>query len=677
MRSPTQKSPTHLAALEYASRNWFVFPIEEPRAGDRESGKRPMGALVPNGKDDATVDPRVIDAWFSAHPNANLGIALDKSKLVVLDVDTGLKKDGTRKQGRKSLEEFDAQLELTTTAITGGGGLHILYQADDGAQLQALNLRDGLDVIGKGYIVAAPSRHYTGGVYRWHDTRPPAPLPQILRAAVATRAEAKKVQLTDIGERTPIGEGGRNAALFRLGAALRDSNIGAQALAAALHWENQQRCNPPLPDHELALIVDSILKRVHPSRDVAAAAVVAEDMRQALAPPSRTIRVGEGTRKGRIPMRFYPTGIPDLDRKIGGGLATRQVFGIVAPPSVGKSAFVGSILLHLQSQIPVFLFSTELPRDELEVRFACARLGIPWIDGIKGLVTDQQIVDATAGLRIHIMGCDDFDRENPLACVAQEAELLRQQYGIMPALAVDYVQMLARTSDDKMRSKVGELTMGLRVMSQQLDTIVMAVFATKRDFYGNGKIELLRESDNPTVFLSAAKESGDIEFDCATLVYLDVDQAVDGPIKPARIAIARCRVGSIGFVGMRARLDVGVWSPDPQALVEMTTDAGKERKNLATVEKDMLRVFELVQRMPGRPWRDLRIAAALGSKRADMARAALLEAGRLELRKETFFDQLQRKQHREILVAIGSSVNLSVSGNSSLLASVPQEEDET
>ncbi len=664
------KSPIHAAALEYAARGWHVFPIEGARPGDPESGKRPYPGLY-NGKDSATTDPRVIDLWWTNWPDANVGIACEPSGLVVLDVDTGPVKDKTgkvvgNKQGRESLAEFDAELPATLTALTGGGGLHALYTESEAA-VQRLGFRPGLDLIGKGYIVAAPSKHYTGGEYRWHQIVRPVPLPAVLRNAKkgnapAAPGEPEKVQSI---ERPKIGSGGRNIAMFRLGASMREKGLGREALAAAMHWENQQRCDPPIEDAELVELVDKIMRRVAIGFDVANGAVQAEELRQIIAPSPKeaAMWISEVSAEPVIPQFWYPTGFDQLDILLGGGVATRQVTGVIAPPSAGKSAFVGTIALTLQSTLPVLLYSTELPREEVFVRFAASRMGFAWREGLKGKVSRADMVAAVAGLRIKIIGSDDIDRNDPLGQLQRTIESIRAQFGVSPVVIVDYVQMLTRGAED-VRGKVGELTMGLRIISQVYDCVVLAVFSTGRAFYGDSaKVLQLREGNDPTAYLAAAKESGDIEFDCACMLYLDLDKMHEGQPKPARIAVARVRAGDVGFAGARAALDVGRWWGDASANTEMSIENQKETRHVATLERDQLRVLELIQRMPNRPWREIGLASGMGGKRADAARSKLIETGKLESVREVFYDAMQRRQTKDILRVSG--------GNTASLPSIP------
>src|SRR5437763_1370617 len=85
-----------LAALGYAARGWRVLPIWhaiEGRCGCGEEScdrpaKHPIGRLAPSGVDDATTDESRMRFWFTAYPNANVGIATGReSNLTVVDAD--------------------------------------------------------------------------------------------------------------------------------------------------------------------------------------------------------------------------------------------------------------------------------------------------------------------------------------------------------------------------------------------------------------------------------------------------------------------------------------------------------------------------------------------------------------------------------------------------------------
>ena len=113
-----------------------------------------------------------------------------ESGLLVLDVDP-------RNGGSESLVQLIAQYgELPKTLVcgTGGGGLHYYFQHPDQFQLKGkVSGYAGLDIKSDGgYVVAPPSRHHSGGVYRWlsdwHITNI-APVPEWLLELI--RAEEK------------------------------------------------------------------------------------------------------------------------------------------------------------------------------------------------------------------------------------------------------------------------------------------------------------------------------------------------------------------------------------------------------------------------------------------------------------------------------------------------------
>jgi Bifunctional DNA primase/polymerase, N-terminal/DnaB-like helicase C terminal domain/Primase C terminal 1 (PriCT-1) len=624
------KSPTHLAALEYAARGWAVFPCVP-------GGKAPLPS---HGHKEATTDPAQIDAWWTSSPNANVGIAVAPSNLVVLDVDVGRKKDGTWKHGRTSLTRIEHELAPTLLADTGGlgedgrPGMHAVYERPAGLEpkrvIDLLGGESGLDLLGEGYIVAAPSFNAeTGRYYRWSQPHAIAPLPAFLQNI--TRApRPDKVQALG----SPIVEGGRNAAMFKLGCALRNTGISAEALARALDAENKARFKPPLEDAELGTIVNHVLRTVQVTHDIAANAIVNDSLQNAL---GLTPKQGEEWLDNvaltpQPPVLFYPTGFNGLDKLLNGGFATRSMGGLIAPPSTGKSALVGHWILGLEKQRPVLHCSLELPKHELFVRYASHEMHFPWVDGVKGHVDQQAMARSVRGKRIKLMGSDDFDRVDPFGSLEAAAARMTQECGISPFIFIDYIQIMARAASTEMRHKVGELTMRGRQLAQRLDTFVLGVFTTQRDKYQIAAVEKMRQAGDPRAYLGAAKESGDIEFDCAVLMYLDMDMMHKGSPKPGQIALARCRYGDEGFVGLRARLEHGSFVEDPSALAEFASEVRFAKREGEEISIAREALIGAVRAMPGRPWRDVqaKVSATPGVKRrgiADLARDQLVDEG--------------------------------------------------
>ena len=205
----TAENQRLVMAIRYASRGWAVLPC-------RPSGKEPA---IRGGFKAATTEKRAIVAAWTGQSAANVGIATGAmSGLVVLDVDP-------RNEGDASLAELErihGPLPITATVETGGGGRHFYFAAPEGAVRSGV-LADGLDIKADGgYVIAPPSVHPDGGVYRWANgpTVPLAPCPEWILP------QAKKGRSTS--ERTP--EPGPDAGATAIGRAFAAMGMLGQPL---------------------------------------------------------------------------------------------------------------------------------------------------------------------------------------------------------------------------------------------------------------------------------------------------------------------------------------------------------------------------------------------------------------------------------------------------------------
>jgi hypothetical protein len=151
------------AALAHAKNGFYVIPLVE-------NSKRP---LISDWQNRATTNPLQIDAWWSEHPNANIGIACEVSNLIVIDLDTSkgaVPSSPWNELGVKNGEDVfreicrkagDSQIFETYSVKTPSGGKH-LYFYD-----QNIAIKQGTEVNGwwrvdtrskGGYIVAEGSR---------------------------------------------------------------------------------------------------------------------------------------------------------------------------------------------------------------------------------------------------------------------------------------------------------------------------------------------------------------------------------------------------------------------------------------------------------------------------------------------------------------------------------------
>jgi hypothetical protein len=135
--------------------------------------------MVPDGLKSASNSPEQIHAWATQTPNMNIAIATgNASNLVVFDLDVREIGDDIV-DGEFELNSWLAAkgLELPTTLIqrTGSGGSHILLDWPNVSAVRPAissraNWLPGVDIRADGgYIVAAPSIHYSGNRYQWES----------------------------------------------------------------------------------------------------------------------------------------------------------------------------------------------------------------------------------------------------------------------------------------------------------------------------------------------------------------------------------------------------------------------------------------------------------------------------------------------------------------------------
>lgn len=141
-------------ALIYAKSGYYIFPVK-PRE------KKP---LTPNGFKDATTDLEQIKRWWTKHPNANIGMDIKKSNLMIIDPD----RHNKEKDGVAEFKKLRGNNPLPNTPIskTGGDGRHIVFKKPKGKKLKS-KISESIDVKVNGYIVVPPS--ITEKPYEWRE----------------------------------------------------------------------------------------------------------------------------------------------------------------------------------------------------------------------------------------------------------------------------------------------------------------------------------------------------------------------------------------------------------------------------------------------------------------------------------------------------------------------------
>lgn len=243
-------------ALTLAQLGIRVIPI-------RPKNKIPA---ISNWPAQASTNPDIIERWFG-QGDYNLGIATGpESNLLVVDVDD-----------KNALTHYPWLKVKTPIAITNNGyHLYFKWSAKlDGIPTTKVRPLPGIDVRGKGgQVVAPPSIHPSGHIYRWADGLsitdvPLADAPQELIQALTGQPECTQPADEwyvpggvdwDALEASGAPAGQRNATLAGLVGSLYSRGISHQEVTnRALAFG--ARCTPPMDEREIMTVVESISRR--------------------------------------------------------------------------------------------------------------------------------------------------------------------------------------------------------------------------------------------------------------------------------------------------------------------------------------------------------------------------------------------------------------------------------
>ena len=266
-------------ALSYVSEGLAVFPVQGInsngrclcRAGEacENPGKHPS---VEGGCNSATIDPKLVEQWFTQRKNPNIGIATG-SKWGYFALDVDVKSDGPANLA--TIEAERGTLPETVEEITGGGGRHKFFRTKGKpVQNSTSKIAPGIDIRGDGgYVVVAPSLHASGRQYEWVKGHAPgeiemAEAPEWLMELVqgghsgASSPLPGKRSQTMVSELADgrIPEGTRNDSLFKSGCRLRRLGCDEQEILEALQAINLAQCSPPLEEGDIEKIAASIAR---------------------------------------------------------------------------------------------------------------------------------------------------------------------------------------------------------------------------------------------------------------------------------------------------------------------------------------------------------------------------------------------------------------------------------
>jgi len=419
--------------------------------------------------------------------------------------------------------------------------------------------------------------------------------------------------------------------------------------------------------HYVAIVVEASLVRtlrvrlgelaahaeVDPRETVARAIRVVEQLKKYQKPPAEPSPIAADLiEELSMPMATFPTGFADLDALLSGGFKARQLVVCVAPPGAGKSGLALEIGKRMSLSRPVVYVSSELDTAEIIARLAAPLVGKTVDEVLRLQVDPSEIRDALRAYDFHPVemlrpGVD------VMATIRSYVERNRSPAGDPPIVIVDYLQDLVAVDAEDLRLAVSRLAVELRQLAIEFNTAIMAIAATGRAFYAPGAKKALVDADDPSAYLSAAKESGKVEFAASVILFLDTESKVSpSGDATARIAVAKARRGRKGFVGLRFHGPSGHWFSDADAVETMRLAKQAPTKPHVVSEDLKARILRFVRNSCEPPTRN-DIASGIAANRREVLMALeVMVSGKnrmLVAEKTAYLDSRQRRREREVL----------------------------
>jgi replicative DNA helicase len=242
-----------------------------------------------------------------------------------------------------------------------------------------------------------------------------------------------------------------------------------------------------------------------------------------------------------------PTGFTDLDRNTS-GFQPGDLVILAARPSMGKTALALNIAQHVavKKGLPVGIFSLEMSRQQLLMRFLCAQSMVDAHKVRTGYIARddfQQLIDALAVVTQAPLHIDDSSSLTIMEMRAK-ARRLKAEHGLK-LLIVDYLQLMS--SYGRVENRVQEISgisRGLKALAKELEVPVIALSQLSR-------APEQRQGDHKPQ-LSDLRESGSIEQDADVVLFIyraEVYNRDDEDLKgKAELIIAKQRNGPIDTV---------------------------------------------------------------------------------------------------------------------------------
>lgn len=250
--------------------------------------------------------------------------------------------------------------------------------------------------------------------------------------------------------------------------------------------------------------------------------------------------------KNKSAVTGVSTGFDELD-KMTSGLQPSDMVVVAARPSMGKTTFAMNLCesVALKSNLPVLVFSMEMPADSIVMRMLSSLGRIDQKNLRSGQLQQDDWARITSAMQMlsqQKMFIDDTPALSPLEVRARARRVARECGGQIGAIMVDYLQLMQVPGSDNRVNEISEISRSLKGLAKEMNCPVIALSQLNRS---------LEQRPNKRPVMSDLRESGAIEQDADLIVFLYRDEVYNPDTQEkgiAEIIIGKQRNGPIGSV---------------------------------------------------------------------------------------------------------------------------------
>lgn len=254
-----------------------------------------------------------------------------------------------------------------------------------------------------------------------------------------------------------------------------------------------------------------------------------------------------------------PTGFKDLDQMTS-GFQKGDLIILAARPSMGKTTLALNFAAYaaLHKQVPVAVFSCEMPKEQLATRLLCSEAKLDTKRLRTANLKDHEYKDlnqAFGRLAEAPLYIDDSPAISPLELRAKTRRL--QMDTDVKLIVIDYLQLM-RGGKSRVESRfqeISEIVREVKAFAKESGIPIIALSQLSRD------VEK-RQDKRPQ--LSDLRESGEIEQTADLVLFIHRDSYYENNSEEnsvAKLIIAKQRNGPTGDVGMVFRRDISKFMP--------------------------------------------------------------------------------------------------------------------